>query len=372
MFLDPAQPILSWIGTDTSSVDGAIEELRHGKTVLLVEPAGELTVGYLVASARTVTADTITAMLGTACGMPFVALPADRCDALGLKRVGPRREGRNFLVSIEAREGTTTGVSSADRARTMRVAADPSTTRGDIAVPGHIVPVRVEAEGVLGRAGASEAALELASRAGSPGGAALCHVLDAQGRPLAEADLKLFAREHDLRMVSTVDVLNLQLAGETLVQRDSDGEIDTPAGPLRIVSYLDPMCGVAHYAFVRGDVTCVAPMVRVHVQRPPWDTLGTAPGGARDELIASLAAVAGEAAGVLLYIASPITDATRPPEPLERSRAELMAGSRCAHLVAQILQDLGVTSLTEGSEETRDHHARPEPSPPWSRPGGRR
>jgi 3,4-dihydroxy 2-butanone 4-phosphate synthase/GTP cyclohydrolase II len=332
-------------------VDRAVEVLRAGGMVLLVEPGDPLPGGYLVAGAQTVTQEVIARMLATAHGTPFVALPASRCAALGLPEPGrSRRASRNFLVNIEAREGTTTGISAADRALTMRVAADPASTAADIIVPGHIVPVRVEEGGVLVRAGAPEAAVDLMLLGGGSGGAAMCQLLDDDGGAPTPRALEQFAHDNDLHFVRTVDVLDQRLGSEKLVERISDSEVETVAGRFRVVSYADELSSLPHYAIVQGRIDSALPVgLHVQVQNPLVDAVGV-PSDAGVPISDVLTTTAQAERAVVLYLAPSVEPpATEDEDAATRFGGELLAATRRSHVVTQILRDLGVRTVDVGA-----------------------
>jgi 3,4-dihydroxy 2-butanone 4-phosphate synthase / GTP cyclohydrolase II len=329
-------------------VDQAVESLRQGKMIILEEPGEPVGNGYLVAGAQTVTKEIVAEMLAIAHGTPFVALTAERCEALGLQPVGGKhRAHRNFMVNIEAREGTSTGISASDRATTMRVASDPASTAADIIVPGHVVPVRVEEGGVLFRAGAPEAAVDLMLTAGTSGGATLCQILDEDGSAPSANTLERFAEEHGLQLLSSVDILDQRLGSERLVERLEQSEIETSFGSFRVFTYRDGRSTVPHYALVHGEIRPDLPAsLSVRTQDFLPDVLGPVTSGGERSVLDALQTMTEQPAAVLLYLAAPGDPVAADEEDAAtRYGAELAAAKRRAHVVTQILEDLDVMSV---------------------------
>lgn len=318
----------------------AVRALTRGGMIVLTERAPEGVAGFLVAAAQTITATQMAAMLRDARGMPWLALPDARCRALELRPVHDGDTRRTFMVSIEAREGTTTGVSAAERARTMRVAAHPASTAGDVVQPGHVMPLRARPPSARERPGVVEAAVELAALAGHPGGAAMCQLLDDDGEPAREDRVAAFAAAHELPLVDQLDVLDHLLPERRLVTRlGVREEVAIGRHVVRAVTYLDRFYGVRHLALACGDLGGpAAPTVRVHVQEPLRDVFDDA---GRAALLAALDAVADAAPGVLLYLARTDQSPGRPAASEGARRHEaLLARRRQPYVAAQILDDL--------------------------------
>ncbi|UGS37271.1 3,4-dihydroxy-2-butanone-4-phosphate synthase [Capillimicrobium parvum] len=291
------------------SIRPALGDLRGGRLVALVDVARGAPEGYLVAAARTITPLLINAMLLDAGGTPWVALPESRCRALAIDPLGDhaaRAEGFAFMVSIEARHGVTTGVSAADRARTMRIAADPRTGPADIAVPGHVMPILVAEQGVLGHAAAPEAAVDLTRLAGLDGGGAMCHILDESGQVAGLDAVCDLARRRGFQVVTTEDVVAERRRREPMVERTAAAPIETVAGRLLAVAYRETISGREHTALVAGprpEAIVDAPL-RLHVRQPIEDVFTST----HEELERSLHQLAaGRLGGILLYLAAGTT-----------------------------------------------------------------
>jgi 3,4-dihydroxy 2-butanone 4-phosphate synthase/GTP cyclohydrolase II len=228
----------------------ATAEIGSGKLVLL-RTDGE-SGHHFVAAARIVSAETIATMLRDAAGMPMLALPPSRCEALELERIGGQASGREMLTTFEARTGVTTGISAADRARTMRVAADPRSGSADIVTPGHVVPIRVNPHSLLTEGPSPEAsALELVEAAGHGGGAVLCQVMDAAGNPAGAPDAAALASKLGIQLVDQTSVLLNQLRKTVLVSRVTAEMVSTAVGVIGCVTFLETTSGRRHFALSR-------------------------------------------------------------------------------------------------------------------------
>jgi 3,4-dihydroxy 2-butanone 4-phosphate synthase/GTP cyclohydrolase II len=346
---------LAETGVPAVAVDGdvglrrAIERLRDGAMVVVAERSNEIGIGFVVAVAETVTAEQVAEMLRSARGIPWVALPASRCQTLGLGPQAPgvtrprRPASHDFMKSIEAKRGTTTGVSAHDRALTIRVAAAPASTAMDLISPGHVTPVRVPELGTLARPGAAEAAVDLAGLAGAAPAAAICQILDDTGEPPTAAGIAEFAERQGLPLVSATDVLDRRLHDEPLVRRTSEAGLASRFGELTVFTYLDMVDGLAHFAVTHGDLTRT-PHVRIHVQDPVRDVFDDG-GGDGSEVQASIELLWRHEAGVLLYLAPTAGLAAEPADDVERARLDVLAAKRRAHVSAQLLRDLGITAI---------------------------
>lgn len=339
----------------SAAFEAAVAALAAGEMALLVEPPEAGGAGFLLAAARTVTAGTVAAMLREAAGMPLLALEEERCRALELWALGRPRPGGPppAMVAIEAAEGVSTGISAADRALTMRIASSPEATAADVAKPGHITAHRVERDDLARRPDAFAAGAALAAFAGLPGGAALCQAMDADGQPARGAALDALAQRLGVRVVSTIEVLDHLLRSEPLVRRVADGPLQTAAGTVRAVAYADRLLPGRHLALLGTDRAADAPApVEVHVQDPLLDAFDAAPGGRRARLEQALAHVAD--GGVLLSLAPRVfagDDAVaarrtgQEADAFAASARDLLAATHHAHVVTQVLTDLGVRSV---------------------------
>jgi 3,4-dihydroxy 2-butanone 4-phosphate synthase/GTP cyclohydrolase II len=318
----------------------AVEQLRNGRAVVLVDLSSGRAQGFVLAAAATVTAEIVNDMLVHARGTPWLVLPEERCAALGLAPLGrsARPHALSFYTSIESRADGTTGVSAHDRALTMRVAAAPGATRDGISTPGHVMPIGVPADGMLRRAHAVDAVLALAARAGHPGGAAICQILDPAGETSDDEATRRYALERQLPLVSTIEVLDAHLSELELVRRDGEESLSTAVGEVPVQVYADVL-GRRHFALTWGDVQAAkgAVLAAIHVQDALRDALDDTPDGPRARLGSTLERLAADGVAVLLSLAE-----SGGTEGDGDSRSGLLAAKFRAHVATAILRDLGI------------------------------
>jgi 3,4-dihydroxy 2-butanone 4-phosphate synthase/GTP cyclohydrolase II len=328
---------------DEASVPKIVDQLREGQVVLVVADNGPERGGHLIAAAESVRTDTINFMAREGRGLICLGLQADRCDSLGLDLIPGRgdRAGRAFTVSIEAREGVTTGISAADRARTIAVAADPEAVPSDLCRPGHVFPLRAREGGVLVRAGKAEAGVDFLRLASMTPAAVICEVIGDDGRLAEGPELQRFRRKHSLRAISVDSLIAHRLRGESLLERGADGITETPFGEFRTVAYRSRLDGSSHLALCRGDLgepDSVLARVQTVCDAGGLEHVLTC--GCNERLQRALERIALEGVGVAVLL-SPNSDQT--------AIAGLDFG-----IGAQILADLGLGSiklLTESPKE---------------------
>jgi 3,4-dihydroxy 2-butanone 4-phosphate synthase/GTP cyclohydrolase II len=341
----PHAPFAPALAVTPPEARAAVDALAAGRIVAVVDPCRPEAGGCLVAAAEHVTAEAVNTMLVHAGGTPWLALPEQRCLALGLRSFGTPRPWA-FQISIEARQGVTTGVSAADRALTMRVAASPDSTAAHVIEPGHVMPIRVPDDAILLRAGVADAAVELALAAGTSGGAAICWILDEDGDPAPPAAIEELAGSLGVRVATTLDALDLRMRSQSAVVRERDERLVTPAGPVRAVTFGDRHGAGRHVALVQGTPAAGAPaLVSVHEQDPLGDVFGAGDASSRRALESALARGAGAPAAVLLHVAPPRIADPAPDDPAAAARASLLRAKRTAHVVTQILDDLGIDTV---------------------------
>ena len=270
-------------------------------------------------------------------------MSSDRIEELGLPLMATNNASRHetaFTVSIEAREGVTTGISAADRARTIQVAIDASKGAADIATPGHIFPLRAKDGGVLVRAGHTEAAVDVSRLAGLNPAGVICEIMNDDGSMARLPELVSFAQRHGLKIGTISDLIAYRRRNDNLVKVRSETQIDSEFGgawTMRI--YTDTTHGDEHIALVKGDVTTDAPvLVRMHQMDPMLDLLGTGPKGRADEFRAAMQAVADEGRGVVVLL----RDTENRLDAAEGSAPRTL---RQYGLGAQILSSLGLSKL---------------------------
>lgn len=344
-----------------SGVPAALDQLRGGRFVVLVGSRGERDEGHLVIAAEHVTPGAVNFAATHARGVIAVALPERRCDELELWPISTAEDnmyGSSVGVSVEARSGVTTGISAADRARTIGVAADPRSTANDLVRPGHVVTLRARDGGVLVRAGRSEAAVDLARLADCVPAAAVCEILDSTGDVASAEELAKVARQHALVLVTVDDVVAYRRQRESLVKRTASVRLPTAYGELRAVAYQERGSSAVHLAVVRGDVAGAGRViVAVHGECPTGDIFRAETCTCRAELDAALHRVASAARGILVYLT-------------DRARGDRLAAALTGHseavpevrfgaappvpthgIAAQILADLGPRDVHLLSDE---------------------
>jgi 3,4-dihydroxy 2-butanone 4-phosphate synthase/GTP cyclohydrolase II len=293
--------------TDFATVDEAIEDIRAGKMVVVVDAADRENEGDLTIAAQFATPEAIAFMAKEGRGLICLCLTAARCDELGLRQMTDRNEtpyGTAFTVSIEARDGISTGISAHDRARTIQVAIDPSRGRDDLVEPGHVFPLRARAGGVLERAGQTESAVDLARLAGLNAAGVICEIMKDDGTMARVPDLIEFCKEHGLRMVTVADLIEHRRRHEKLVAREIAVRLPTAYGEFTAVLFREVLTGKQHIALVNGDVDGAHDvLVRVHSECLTGDVFHSSRCDCGEQLDAALERIAAEPCGVLLYMA---------------------------------------------------------------------
>ncbi|MDE3736977.1 3,4-dihydroxy-2-butanone-4-phosphate synthase [Metapseudomonas resinovorans] len=325
-----------------------IEAMANGTMLVVTDDEGDGE-GSLVIAAGRADAAAVNFMAREARGLICLALTEERCQALGLELMVPNsraRHGMGFTLSIEARSGVSTGISAADRAHTIAVAVDPTSTATDLVQPGHIFPLRAQPGGVMQRAGHVEAACDLARLAGLMPAAVLVGILDEDGEPARGQALRDFAQRHGLPLGSVADLIHYRILHEGTIRRSGEYPIQTRHGEFRVVTYLDDYQGQLHLALVRGDVRRDRPtLVRVQAAETLRDLLDSHPD--QWNLDRSLAKVAQEGAGVVVLLAQQETPAAL-IEQLQQGAHKPRPPSfpqRTLGIGAQILRDVGVRKM---------------------------
>ncbi|QFG04360.1 bifunctional 3,4-dihydroxy-2-butanone-4-phosphate synthase/GTP cyclohydrolase II [Tepidiforma bonchosmolovskayae] len=290
-----------------ATVPEAIEEYRRGKFVIITDDEDRENEGDLCIAAQFVTPEHINFMAKYGRGLICCSLTEERCDQLQLPlMVDPRSNtsgfGTPFTVSVEARTGVTTGISAADRARTVQVLIDPATRPEDLARPGHMFPLRARKGGVLVRAGQTEASVDLAKLAGLYPAAVICEIMKMDGQMARMPDLKRFARRHGLRIVTVNDIIRYRLRTERLVTRVAETRLPTPYGEMMILGYKAEGQPDEHVALVKGEIDPDRPtLVRVHDQCVTGDVFGSLRCDCGEQKEKALKMIA-EEGGVFLYM----------------------------------------------------------------------
>ncbi len=289
-----------------ASVEEAIEEIRSGHFVVVVDAAERENEGDLTIAAQFATPEAINFMARNGRGLICLALTPERCDELGLEQMTEQNEAPNqtaFTVSIEAREGVTTGISAADRSHTIQVAIDPSKSERDIVRPGHVFPLRARPGGALERAGQTEAAVDLARLAGLMPAGVICEVMKEDGTMARVPDLIEYCREHGLKMISIADLIEYRRRTEMLVERVTSVRMPTEYGEFQAIAYREKLTGKYHVALVRGEIGGAEDvLVRVHSECLTGDVFHSLRCDCGEQLEYALERIAEEDLGVLLYM----------------------------------------------------------------------
>jgi 3,4-dihydroxy 2-butanone 4-phosphate synthase/GTP cyclohydrolase II len=334
-----------------SSTADIIADMRAGRMVVLVDEEDRENEGDLVLAAEFATAETINFMARYGRGLICLTLTEERCRQLNLPlMVSNNRSpmGTNFTLSIEAAEGVTTGISAADRAKTVQAAIRADAGPADIVQPGHIFPLMAQNGGTLVRAGHTEAGCDLARLAGVMPAAVICEILKDNGEMARLPDLIGFAAEHKLKIGTITDLIQYRSRTESLVKRVTERDIDTAHGTFRLVAYSEAAGNQAHLALVRGTFTARDEvLVRVHEPVSLIDLLDTGATSHSWNLNDAMAAVAREGRGVIVLLhrqetAAELLERARPQH--ERSGAAKIV-LRNYGIGAQILRDLGVKKM---------------------------
>ncbi len=291
-----------------ATIEEAIEEYRKGRFVIIVDDEDRENEGDLTLPAQFCSPEAINFMARHGRGLVCISLPGQRCDELQLPmmvdpRVNTSHFGTPFTISVEARHGVTTGISAADRARTVEVITDPATRPGDLVMPGHMFPLRARDGGVLVRAGQTEASVDLARLAGLRPAAVLCEIMNADGTMARVPQLKRFAGRHGLKIVSVKDLIAYRMQRERLVERVAEAKLPTPEGEWRMIAYRAMTDPDEHMALVMGDLSKGGPaLVRVHSQCVTGDVFGSLRCDCGEQLAAAMQRIAREGRGVVLYM----------------------------------------------------------------------
>ncbi len=290
-----------------SSIEEIIEDARNGRMFILVDHEDRENEGDLVIPAQMATPDAINFMATHGRGLICLTLTGQRIDALGLPLMASYNSSRHetaFTISIEAREGVTTGISAQDRARTVAVAIDSAATAADIATPGHVFPLRARDGGVLVRAGHTEATVDIARLAGLNPSGVICEIMNADGTMSRLPDLVAFAQRHGLKIGTIGDLIAYRRRHDNLVRMRQEQTITSEfGGDWRMRIYTDETQGAEHIALVKGDIAGDAPvLVRMHALDPLLDVVGTGGPGRAGEFGDAMRAVAAEGRGVLVLL----------------------------------------------------------------------
>lgn len=337
-----------------SSIEEVVEEARSGRMFILVDDENRENEGDICVVAQMATPEVINFMAKHARGLICLSMTRDRIEKLGLPLMSSRNETRHetaFTVSIEARDGVTTGISAHDRAHTIQVAIDPERSREEIVTPGHVFPLMAREGGTLVRAGHTEAVVDIARMAGLNPSGVICEIMNDDGTMARLPDLVQFAQFHNLKIATIADLIAYRRRTESVVERAVETSLRSKfGGDWRMIVYTNKVTYAEHVVLVKGDITTKDPvLVRMHALNVLDDVLGDASGKRGGTLGAAMSLIGEAGRGVVVLIREPsptsLSDRVRDKLRAEAEGRAPQAELRDYGVGAQILLDLGIHEM---------------------------
>lgn len=346
-----------------STIEEAADDIRNGRMIIIVDDEDRENEGDLVCAAEKVTPEIINFMATHGRGLICLPLTEERCDELNLTPQAADNTssmGTAFTISIEAKEGVTTGISAADRAKTILTAVDPATKPSDLARPGHVFPLRAKRGGVLVRVGQTEASVDIARIAGLDPSAVICEIMNDDGTMARMPELELFAQRHDLKIISVADLVRYRMEREPLIRRVVSTSLPTAYGLFDAVIFENLINGEKHVGLTLGDVsdTTGSILVRVQTENVTFAMFGCTLGEAAPAINTSLKKIADEGRGAIIYLRQRDnhldlvdqlrTYAVMQEKGVDFQNAKRETGYGKIHdygIGAQILKDLGIKKI---------------------------
>ncbi len=360
-----------------ATIEQAIEDFREGRMVIIVDDEDRENEGDLACAAEKVTPEIINFMAREGRGLICLPMTEDRCDELNLPLQVSEREngsgfGTAFTVSIEARTGVTTGISAADRARTILTAVNPQSKSKDLVRPGHIFPLRARRGGVLMRPGQTEASVDLARLAGLTPAGVICEIMNDDGTMARMGHLELFAAKHGLKIISVAGLIRYRITNEICIRRAGEATVPTTNGVYRAIAFENMLNGEVHLAMVMGEISPDDPvLVRVHTQSVLSDVFGSRRDDHGEQLRIAMSLISKEGRGIILYLKQEmrgvgLADQLRSYQEVDEGsgsavkpelKRDPMRDVRDYGTGAQILHELGVRKLRLLSNRPPKLHA---------------
>ena len=330
------------------TIDVILEAIKRGEMVIVVDDENRENEGDLVMAGQWVTAEAVTFMARLGGGLICVPTTESRLRQLGISEMVPDNRDSfrtDFQVSVDAAKGITTGISGADRARTVQVMSEPTSVPSDLAQPGHIFPLRAKSGGVLQRAGHTEAACDLARLAGLEEAGVICEIMNDDGSMARRDDLMKFSSTHEMKIGTIADLIQYRALKEKSVHLEYSKPVEINGFEFELSAWRDSIFDNLHLAFIKGDLSSSdAPLVRVHIPNTLHDLIGVKGFGKRLNLEKALERIGKEECGVLLLIGN-YQDANEVMHDLKGTKSQLKPETKTVGIGSQILKELGLQKI---------------------------